>query len=99
MMFVERSWGIYKVLDIESENILKKIVLYSGKSIDLHCYKYKMWVVIEGDGNILHDGIEQKIRTGDVLTINADNKYTVIANTKLELIEVQLRENLPEDGK
>lgn len=99
MMFVERSWGNYKVLDIESENILKKIVLYPGRSIDLHCYKYKMWVVIEGDGNILHDGIEQKIRAGDVLTINADNKYTVIANTKLELIEVQFRKNLPENDR
>ena len=47
--------------------------------------------VIAGTGKTLVDGMEQPIKPGDVITMAAGYKHTVIAGDEgLQLIEVQL---------
>ena len=36
------------------------------------------------------DGMEQKVKPGDVVTMAAGCRHTIIADTKLQVIEVQL---------
>lgn len=36
------------------------------------------------------DGMEQKVKAGDVITMSAGCRHTVLAETELKLIEVQL---------
>lgn len=38
------------------------------------------------------DGMEQNVKAGDVITMSAGCRHTVIAETELKLIEVQLGE-------
>ena len=38
--------------------------------------------------------MEQKVKTGDVITMSAGCRHTVMADTELKLIEVQLCEDI-----
>ena len=40
------------------------------------------------------DGMEQKVKAGDVITMSAGCRHTVMADTELKLIEVQLGEEI-----
>lgn len=52
----------------------------------------KVWTVIAGNGKTIVDGMEQHVKAGDVITMSAGCRHTVIAETELKLIEVQLGE-------
>ena len=45
---------------------------------------------MSGMGRTIVDGMEEPVRPGDVITMQAGCKHTVFADTELELIEVQL---------
>lgn len=53
-----------------------------------------MWVVISGKGKTVVDGMEQRVKAGDVITMSAGCRHTVMADTELKLIEVQLGEEI-----
>ena len=55
-----------------------------------HKNRNEVWVVILGVGYTIVDGMKQEIHVGDVLTMEAGCRHTVIAKTELQLIEVQL---------
>ena len=40
------------------------------------------------------DGMEQNVKAGDVITMSAGCRHTVIAETELKLIEVQLGKDI-----
>ena len=92
IMYAEKSWGCYHVLDIEKEGITVKITIKPGDRMNYHSHSYRdeVWVVISGSGVTVVDGMEQKINSGDVVTMQAGCKHTIIAKTELILIEVQL---------
>lgn len=92
VMFAEKSWGTYKVIDIENESLTIKINLKSGEQMNYHSHKNRdeVWVVAGGSGRTVIDGVEQKIKPGDVITMSAGCRHTVRADTDLILIEVQL---------
>ena len=48
--------------------------------------------------DLLSDGMEQNIAPGDVITMSAGCRHTVIAETKLQMIEVQLGRNISAAG-
>ena len=47
-------------------------------------------MVTSGQGRIIVDGMEQKIEVGDVITMSAGCRHTVMAETDLKLVEIQL---------
>lgn len=47
-------------------------------------------MVISGEGTTVVDGMEQQVAVGDVITMQAGCRHTIIARTELKLIEVQL---------
>ena len=55
-----------------------------------HNHRDEIWVVISGSGKTIIDGAEQVVKVGDVIQMKAGCKHTVIADTELKLIEVQL---------
>ena len=57
-----------------------------------HKHRDEVWVVISGEGKTVVDGMEQNVKAGDVITMSAGCRHTVIAETELKLIEVQLGE-------
>lgn len=92
VMFAEKSWGSFQVIDVENESMTIKVTLNPGHSMNYHSHRHRdeVWVVISGKGKTIVDGMEQKVKAGDVITMSAGCRHTVMADTELKLIEVQL---------
>ena len=101
IMFAEKSWGSSRVLDIEKECLTIKVTLNSGHSMNYHSHKNRdeVWVVIAGEGRTIVDGMEQEVSVGDVITMQAGCRHTIIAITELKLIEVQLGKEISVNDK
>lgn len=96
IMFAEKSWGSFRVLDIEDDNMTIKITLNPGHKMNYHSHEKRdeVWTIISGTGKTIVDGMEQNVKTGDVLTMQAGCRHTIIALTELHIIEVQLGEEI-----
>ncbi|MFV0363040.1 MAG: sugar phosphate nucleotidyltransferase [Suipraeoptans sp.] len=92
IMFARKSWGSFKVIEIDEESMTIKITLNPGSQMNYHSHKYRdeVWTIVSGQGRTIVDGMEQLVSTGDVITIEAGCKHTLIANTELKAIEVQI---------
>lgn len=92
IMFAEKSWGSFRVLDIETGSLTIKVTLNAGHKMNYHSHdrRDEVWTIISGIGRTIVDGIEQQVETGDVVTMQAGCRHTIIADTELQLIEVQL---------
>ena len=92
VMFAEKSWGSYRVLDITGDGMTIRVTLKPGHRMNYHSHEKRdeIWTVVSGSGRTIVDGMEQPVRAGDVVTIAAGCRHTVIAKTELLLIEVQL---------
>lgn len=102
IMFAEKSWGSYRVLDVEESSMTVKVTLNPGHSMNYHSHERRdeVWTVINGTGKTIVDDMEQLVRTGDVITMAAGCKHTVVAGEKgLQLIEVQLGTNISVNDK
>ena len=95
-MFADKSWGNFKVMDVEKSSMTIKVTLNAGQRMNYHSHKHRdeVWVVISGEGKTVVDGMEQKVKAGDVITMSAGCRHTVMADTELKLIEVQLGEDI-----
>jgi len=93
IMFAEKSWGGYRVLDVEENAITVKVTLNPGNKMNYHSHEKRdeVWTVIAGSGMTIVDGMEQPIGVGDVVTMAAGCKHTVVAGENgLQMIEVQI---------
>ncbi|MBU5461104.1 sugar phosphate nucleotidyltransferase [Lachnoclostridium sp. MSJ-17] len=96
IMFAEKSWGSFRVLDVEDKSLTIKVTLNPGNSMNYHSHKNRdeVWVCIAGQGRTVVDGMEQEFTVGDVVTMQAGCRHTVFAVSELQLIEVQLGEEI-----
>jgi len=93
IMFAEKSWGSYRVLDVEEDSMTVKVTLNPGHRMNYHSHEKRdeVWTVISGTGRTIVDGMEQFVKAGDVITMDAGCKHTVVAGEQgLQLMEVQL---------
>ena len=92
VMFTEKSWGDFRIIDVEPESLTIKVTIKAGNKMSYHSHKYRdeVWTVVSGTGKTIVDGMEQIINPGDVITMQAGCRHTVIAISELRLIEVQL---------
>ena len=97
VMFAEKSWGSYRVIDIEETSMTIKVTLNPGNKMNYHSHdkRDEVWVVVSGSGRTVVDGMEQPVRPGDVVTMAAGCKHTIFAGDEgLQLIEIQLGEDI-----
>ncbi|HJC58166.1 MAG TPA: cupin domain-containing protein [Candidatus Eisenbergiella intestinipullorum] len=92
VMFAEKSWGSFRVMDVEEESLTIKVTLKAGHRMNYHSHRNRdeVWVVTAGTGRTIVDGMEQQVRPGDVITMQAGCRHTIIAESELKLVEVQL---------
>ncbi len=90
--FAEKSWGKYQVIDFNESSITVKVVLNKGHQMSYHSHERRdeIWTIISGEGTVIVDGMSQHVHSGDVVTIESGCRHTIIADTDIELIEVQL---------
>lgn len=92
VMFAEKSWGCLGVLDVEDQSMTIKVTLNAGHKMNYHSHERRdeVWTIISGQGRTIVDGMEQPVRAGDVVTMQAGCRHTIIADTELKVMEVQL---------
>ena len=96
IMFAEKSWGSFRVIDIEEGSMTIKVTLNAGHRMNYHSHERRdeVWTVIEGEGRTIIDGVERKVKAGDVVSMAAGTPHTIIADTALQVIEVQLGQEI-----
>ena len=96
IMFAEKSWGSYRVLDVDAGSMTIKVTLNAGHKMNYHSHdrRDEIWNVISGNGKVIIEGIEKPVKAGDVVTMQAGCRHTIIAETEIQLIEVQIGEEI-----
>ncbi len=92
IMFAEKSWGNFRVIDIEEGSMTIKVTLNPGHGMNYHSHQHRdeVWTVIDGQGRTVVDGVERQVSAGDVIQMPAGAAHTIFADTKLQVIEVQI---------
>ena len=92
IMYAEKSWGSFRVLDVEHDSLTIKVTLNPGHQMNYHSHLHRdeVWVVISGKGTTVVDGEKKEVSVGDVIKMRAGCRHTVIALTELKMVEVQL---------
>lgn len=101
IMFAEKSWGSFKIIDVKEESLTIKVTLMPNHKMNYHCHEHReeVWTVLSGTGSVILDGKILNIKAGDVIKIPAECKHTVIAETELEMIEVQIGKEITIEDK
>ena len=101
IMFAEKSWGSFRVLDVEEESLTIKVTLQPGHSMNYHSHEHRaeVWTIISGQGTAVLDGCQRKVKNGDVLHMPANCRHTLIAENTLEVIEVQMGQEISVEDK
>ena len=92
IMFAEKSWGSFRVLDVEDESLTIKNTLNPGHRMNYHSHtrRDEVWTVISGRGYAIVDGVKTTVQAGDVVKMPAGSRHTIVADTELKVMEVQL---------
>ena len=92
VMYADKSWGTFRVLDVEEDSLTIKVSLRPGEHMNYHSHdrRDEVWTVATGRGRVIIDGVEKEIKAGDVISMPAGCKHIVKAETVLQLIEVQM---------
>lgn len=92
VMFAEKSWGSFRILDVEDESLTIIVTLNPGHKMNYHSHERRdeVWTIISGTGMSLIDGVKKRVQAGDVLTMPAGCRHTLLADTELKVIEVQI---------
>lgn len=90
IMFAEKSWGSYQVINVEPESLTIKVTLNPGQGMSYHSHRHRdeVWTVISGEGEATVDGKTFAVHEGDVIQLPSGTKHTVKAKTTLKIIEV-----------
>jgi mannose-1-phosphate guanylyltransferase len=99
--FAEKSWGTYTVIDVQPGSMTVKVNLRAGAHMtyQMHERRDEVWTVVSGTGRTIVDGMEQVVKAGDVVSIAAGCRHTVIADTDLNIVEIQIGEEVSKSDK
>lgn len=101
VMYAEKSWGSFTVLDVQEDSLTIKIVLLPGHGLYYHSHEHRdeVWTVMSGKGRTVIDGEERNVGPGDVLTMPAGCRHTILADSELKVLEVQLGKDIRVEDK
>ena len=103
-MFEERRWGEYKVVDTAEfpdgyKFLTKQLKIKAGKGISyqVHHHRDEVWTFIDGEGELVLDGVRSLVSRGDTVVIKKGVRHAVRAVSNLTFIEVQSGDLLTEE--
>lgn len=101
IMFAEKSWGSYTVIDVTEGSLTVKVDLKAGHKMNYHSHQHRneVWTIVAGTGRTVVDGMEQTVAVGDVITMEAGCRHMIYADTDMTLIEVQLGKEISASDK
>ena len=101
VMYAEKSWGEFRIIDAETESLTIKITLSPGRALTYHLHERRdeTWTVIEGRGWVKLDGNEFAVGEGQTVRIPRGSFHTIRAETLLKVMEIQTGEDIDVDDK
>lgn len=101
VMYTEKSWGEFQIVDAETESLTIKITLSPGRSLTYHLHERRdeTWTVIEGRGWVKLDGNEFAVAEGQTVRIPRGAFHTIRAETLLKVMEIQTGEDIDAEDK
>ena len=101
VMYTEKSWGEFRIIDAETESLTIKITLSPGHSLTYHLHERRdeTWTVIKGRGWVKLDGNEFAVAEGQTVRIPRGSFHTIRAETLLKVMEIQTGEDIDVDDK
>ena len=101
IMFAEKSWGSFTILDVEDDHLTIKVTLRPGHHMNYHSHSHRdeVWTVVSGAGRVIINDAIRNIKVGDVITMPAGTKHTVIADSEIQIIEVQTGKDISAEDK
>lgn len=97
----ERPWGRFFVISEEQNFKIKKIEVEPNKrlSYQFHNKRSEYWIVIQGEGLIVLNDINSKVKKGDTVFIKKTDKHRIQneGDKMLVFIEVQTGSYFGED--
>lgn len=99
--FAEKSWGTYTVIDAEPGAMAIKLSMRAGEHMSYHSHENRseVWTIINGSGSVVIDDVEQKVITGDIISIKAGVKHMLMAETDLSILEIQIGKEISVEDK
>ena len=69
IMFAEKSWGSYRVLDVSDKSMTVKVTLNPGHGMNYHSHERRdeVWTVVSGSGRVGIDGVSREVIVRSVL--------------------------------
>lgn len=94
--FAEKSWGKYEVIDSCKDSLTVKATLQAGHNMSYHSHQRRdeVWTIVSGTAVVIVDGISRHVHAGDVITIKAGCRHTIIAESDIKLVEVQIGKDI-----
>lgn len=101
VMFAEKSWGSFRIIDVEEESLTIKVTLNAGHAMNYHSHAHRreIWTVVSGSGSVRLDGAERPAAPGDVIDIPAGMKHKISARERMVVIEVQVGSSISKEDK
>ena len=90
--YAEKSWGEFRVIDVEDDSLTIRVTLTPGHEMNYHAHEHRseIWTVLSGTGAAMVDGKAMRVGPGDVISIPAGSKHMIHAFDTLRIMEVQL---------
>lgn len=101
VMFAEKSWGSFRIIDVEEGSLTIKVTLNAGHAMNYHSHAHRreIWTVVSGCGTVRLDGAERPAAAGDVIDIPAGMKHKISARERMVVIEVQVGSSISKEDK
>ena len=101
VMFAEKSWGSFRIIDVEEGSLTIKVTLNAGHAMNYHSHAHRreIWTVVSGCGSVRLDGAERPAAPGDVIDIPAGMKHKISARERMVVIEVQVGSSISKEDK
>ena len=92
VMFAEKSWGEFRVIDVGENSLTIRVTLNPGHEMNYHSHEHRreIWTVTDGHGAVCVDGEVRRVSAGAVIELPAGVRHTVHAFDTLRIMEVQL---------
>ncbi|SFH98136.1 mannose-1-phosphate guanylyltransferase [Selenomonas ruminantium] len=101
VMFAEKSWGSFQIIDVEEDSLTIKVTLNAGHGMNYHSHAHRqeIWNIVSGEGTVLLDGQERMVKAGDIVELPVGCKHKVTAQSRMTIMEVQLGEAISKADK
>ena len=99
--YAEKSWGSFTVIDVGKDCLTIKVALTAGQKMNYHSHQFRneIWNIVEGKGYVVIDGTKKIVNVGDVIEVPVGVKHTLVAETDLKAIEVQIGKEINIEDK